>query len=264
MSSARSSTLPTAWSAYLAPGLASNRSAPADALAEVLPELPLGRPGAGRSAVGGLVELVADAVAHAGGARRPAHVVVRRVAGDLGLGPLVGLPGLAAEPVHGGGGVGLGDLEPAALAGGPGPDDAGQHAERAEQRTGVDAHRRVLGDGGEAVLGDLGLHQPGPHVVGDAVARQVLVGAGHAVARDGAEHDPGVDLAELVVAEAAALEAAGAHGLDDDVGVAHQVEVGLRRPRACAGRARCDRLPRLMWRCISETPSTMGHVIWRM
>jgi hypothetical protein len=85
----------------------------------------------------------------------------------------------------------------AALAGGPGLDHAGQHAEGPEQRTGVDAHGGVLGDGGEAVLGDLGLHQPGPHVVGHAVAGEVRVGAGHAVARDGAEHDAGVDLAEL-------------------------------------------------------------------
>ena len=42
-------------------------------------------------AVGGLVELVAHAVAHAGGAGRPALEVVGLVAGDLVLGPLVGL-----------------------------------------------------------------------------------------------------------------------------------------------------------------------------
>ena len=64
-----------------------------------------------------LVELVAHAVAHAGGAGRAPLVAVGLVAGDLGLGPLVGLPGLAAQPVHRGGGVGLRDLEPAALAG---------------------------------------------------------------------------------------------------------------------------------------------------
>ena len=74
------------------------------------------------------------------------------------------------------------------------------------------------------VVGGLGLHEPGPHVVGDAVAGHVLVGAGHAVAGDGAEHDAGVHLAAGLVAEPAPLEAPRAHGLDDRVGAGHQVE----------------------------------------
>src|SRR3954453_8727533 len=79
----------------------------------------------------------------------------------------------------------------------------------------------------EAVLVDLGLHQPGPDVVGDAVAGHVLVGTRHAVARDRAEHDAGVDLAQLLEAEAAPGEPARSHRLDDDVRAAHELEVDL-------------------------------------
>ena len=84
----------------------------------------------------------------------------------------------------------------------------------------------MLGDEAVAVVGELGLHETGPYVVGDAVARHVLVGTGHAVPGDRAEHDPRVDLAKAVVAQAPALEATGAHRLDDGVGAPHQVEVG--------------------------------------
>ena len=72
-----------------------------------------------------------------------------------------------------------------------------------------------------------GFTSAGPHVVGDAVARHVLVRAGHAVAGDRAEHDAGLTSQQPVVAEAAPFEAAGAHGLDHRVGVAHEVEVDL-------------------------------------
>ena len=84
--------------------------------------------------------------------------------------------------------------------------------------------RRVLGDGAEAVVGDLRRHEPGPHVVGDAVARHVLVRAGHAVAGDGAEHDPRVDLEARLVADAALVEPARPHGLDHRVGSRDQLE----------------------------------------
>ena len=107
---------------------------PADALAEVLPELPLRRHEQ-HVAVGGRVELVADARLHARGARRAALVVVGRVAGDLRLGPLVRLPRLAAEPVDRGGGVGLRDLELAALAGLAGPRSR-RRADRARRTAG--------------------------------------------------------------------------------------------------------------------------------
>ena len=84
--------------------------------------------------VGRLVDLVAHALDHAGGARGTALVVVGLVAGHLGLGPLVGPPGLGAVPVHGRGGVGLGQVDVGALAGRAGPDHGGQDAERAEER----------------------------------------------------------------------------------------------------------------------------------
>ncbi len=96
--------------------------------------------------------------------------------------------------------------------------------ERAEQGAGVDAHRRVFGDVREPVVVDPGVHQTGPRVVGDPVARHVLVGARHAVARDRDEHDRGVDLAQRLVPDAAALEAAGAHGLDHGISPSDQVE----------------------------------------
>ena len=195
--------------------------------AEILPELALGGLEEDVAAVGGLVELVAHPIAHAGGAGCPTLVVVRRVAGDLVLRSFVGLPRLAAQPVHGRRGIALGDLQPAALTGGSRLDHPGQHTERPEHGAGVDPHRRMLGDGGEPVIGDLGLHQTGPHVVGDTVTRQVRVGAGHAVAGDGAEHDAGVDLSEAVVAQTPSFQAAGPHGLDDHVGASNQIEVGL-------------------------------------
>lgn len=194
--------------------------------AEVAPELLL-RSHEQHVAVGGLVDLVADPVAHARRARRPPLVPVGGVAGDLVLGPLVGLPGLAAQPVHRRGGVGLGDLEAARLARGPGPGDAGEDPERTEDRPGVDPDRGVLGDGAVPVLGHLGGDEPGPDVVGDAVAGEVLVGAGHPVPRQRAEHDPGVHRPARLVADPSPLEAAGAHRLDHGVSAAHQLEEHL-------------------------------------
>ena len=72
-----------------------------------------------------------------------------------------------------------------------------------------------------------GLDDPGPGVVRDAVARVIAVRAGEAVAGDGQEDDLGVDLEQLVEAEPAPLEAARAHGLDDGVSAAHQIEEDL-------------------------------------
>src|SRR5690606_21746687 len=114
------------------------------ALAEVAPEGAL-RGLEQHEPVLRLVDLVAHAVAHAGGARRAPPVAVRLVAGHLVLGALVGLPGLAAVPVHRRGRIRLRDLEAAALTGGAGADDPGQDAEGAEQRSGVNPDRRVLG-----------------------------------------------------------------------------------------------------------------------
>ena len=160
----------------------------ADALAEVLPER-LFRGHEEHVAVGGLVQLVAHAFAHAGRSRCPPLVVVGRVAGDLGLRPFVGAPGLRAIPVERGGGIGLCDLHPAALARLPGAQHAGEDAERAVQRPGVDTDRDVLRHVAEAVVVVGRCDDAGPRVEGDAVTRQVLVGAGHAVAGDRAEHD---------------------------------------------------------------------------
>ena len=195
------------------------------AFAEVLPELPL----AGHEqdvAVGRLVELVANALLHAGRARGPAHVVVGLVAGDLGLRTLVGLEALAAVPVEGGGGVALGDLHPGPLAGLAGPDDAGQHPQGAVERAGVDADGDVLGEVAVAVVVVLGGDDAGPGVVGHAVAGQLAVRPGHAVARDGAEHDGRVDLAELVEPQPEAFQRAGTHGLDHGVGAGGQLQEG--------------------------------------
>ena len=170
-----SSRLPRAWSAYWLPGHFSNRSSRPMAVVEVLPERLLGRH-EDDVAVARLVDRVAHAALHPGRARRPALVVVGLVAGDLGLGALVGLVGLGPEPVHGGGGVGLGDLELAALAGLQRLHHAGEDAEGAEDRAGVDADRDVLGDEREALLVVLGLHDAGPRVVGDAVDGRFLYG----------------------------------------------------------------------------------------
>ena len=178
-------------------------------------------------------------------------------------GPLVGLVGLGRQPVHHRGGIGLGDLERAALARRPGMHDAGEDAERAEERPDVDADVRVRRHLDEPVVGDDRVDQSGPGVVGDAVARQVAVGAGGAVARDRAEDDARVDRPARLVADAPLGQAAGPHRLDDGVGLAHEVE---ERRLAVVGAQveHDDRLPRLMCRCISETPSTHGQVISRM
>ena len=133
-SSRRSSRLPRAWSAYLDPGQRSKRSRRLDALAEVLPEGLLRGHEEDVAPVGRLVDLVAHALDHAGGARGTAFVVVGLVAGDLGLGPFVGAPGLGAVPVHGRGRIGLGQVDVGAFAGLAGPDHRGQDAERAEER----------------------------------------------------------------------------------------------------------------------------------
>ena len=55
------------------------------------------------------------------------------------------------------------------------------------------------------------------------MARQVAVRAGGAVARDRAHDDLRVELLEAVVAEAQLVEEPGPHGLDHDVGLAHEV-----------------------------------------
>ena len=91
----------------------------------------------------------------------------------------------------------------------------------------MDAGRRVFGQIREPVVVDLGLHQSGPHVVGDAVARHVLVRTGHPVARDRAEHDARVHLTQVLEAEAALREPARTHRLDDDVGAPHEVEIDV-------------------------------------
>jgi hypothetical protein len=196
---------------------------PADAAAEGLPELALGRLEQ-HVAVLGLVGLVAHAVAHAAGAGRAPLAAVAGVAGDLVGRPLVGLPRLAAQPVDGGRGVGLGHLHVPARAGLARLQHGGEQAEGAEQRAGVDADRRLLDQVGEALVVDGGGGHPGPGVVGEAVAGHVPVRPGHAEARHRDQHDAGVRGPQGVEAEAPARQAAGPHGLDHGVGPAHQVE----------------------------------------
>ena len=125
----------------------------ADGVAEVLPERLLRLAMKSTWPSLDLVDLVADAFAHAGGAGRAALVVVGLVAGDLALRALVGLPALDPVPVHVGGGVATGRVSScAALAGLARADHGGQDAERADQRAGVDADRGVLGDVAEALV----------------------------------------------------------------------------------------------------------------
>ena len=195
----------------------------ADAGAEVLPELALTRHEQ-HEPVGRFVEVVTHARFHAGRARRASFEVVGFVAGDLRFGPFVRAPGLAAQPVDCGGRVGLRELQLATFAGFTRAQHAGEQAERAEHRTGVDADRHVLGHVCEPVVVDLGTDDAGPHVVRDAVARHVAVRTGHAVAGDRAEHDLRIDLLQLVEPEPAACESARSHRLDDCVGILHQLE----------------------------------------
>ena len=219
-------------------GPAFEQVGPVDRLAEVLPELLL-RAMKSTWPSAALVELVAHALAHAGGAGRAALVVVRLVAGDLALGPLVGLAGLDAQPVDRGGGVGLRDLEERALAG---------RAGRARCRRGSPIAPKsgpalmpietCSGMCGKPSSSMSGLNDAGPRVVRDAVARQVAVRAGHAVAGDRAQHDARVDLAQALEAEAAPRETARAHRLDHGVGAARRARGTSRRPRRCAGRGR--------------------------
>ena len=179
-------------------------------------------------AVGRGVGLVAHALPHPGQAGGPALVVVGRVAGHLVVGAQVGPLALDAVPVHVGGGVGLGHLDLAALAGVAGLYHRGQHRQCGQHGADVDAHVGHVGrDAGEALVVDDGLHDPGPGVVGDAVAGHVLVGAGRPVARQGGEHQAGVGGRQHVVAEAEAGQRAGAHGLHHHVGGGSQVDVGL-------------------------------------
>ena len=188
-----------------------------DRLAEVLPQRLLGGHEEDVAPVGCLVDLIADAVDHARGARLAALVVVGLVPGDLGLGALVGPPCLRAVPVHGCGGVRLGDLEARALAGGLGPQHGGHDAERPEEGTGVDAHGGVLGKVGEAGVVDGRRDDAGPGVEGHAVGGQVLVGTGHAVAGDGAEDQVGLEGPQVVPAHAPLGQHTGPAGLDDHV-----------------------------------------------
>src|SRR3954452_23389037 len=107
------------------PGPALEEIHPVDPGAEVAPEHLLARHEQ-HVAVVGRVDLVADALAHARGARRAAYVVVARVAVDLVLGAVVGLPRLAAIPVERGRTVALRKLEIRALAGVAGTNDRGK------------------------------------------------------------------------------------------------------------------------------------------
>ena len=140
---------------------------------------------------------------------------------------LVGAPRLDPVPVEVGGGIGLGHVEVAARARAAGADHGGEDREGPVHRPGVDADARVLGHVGEAVLvgGDRHLARPG--VVGDAVARHVLVRAGGPVPRDGAEDDARVHLAQALVGEAPSGQGPGPHRLDHDVGLLDEVQVDL-------------------------------------
>src|SRR5262249_32014207 len=136
------------------------------------------------------VVLVADGLAHALVAdRAPRPLAVAVVARDLVLRTLVGLVALDAVPVERGRRIALRHLEPAADARRARADDRGADAERRVERARVDADRRVRGDGREPVLVDGRARDARPRVVGDAMARHVLVRPGHAVAGMRAEDD---------------------------------------------------------------------------
>ena len=126
---------------------------PADALAEVLPERLLARHEQ-HVPIRRFVDLVADALLHAGGAGRAALVIVGLVARDHVGGALVREPALDPIPLHVGGGVGLAELELRALAGLARADHRGEDAERAEHRAHVHADRGVLRDVAEALFVD--------------------------------------------------------------------------------------------------------------
>ena len=195
-------------------------------LAEVAPEGLLG----GHEqhvAVGGLVDLVADALPHAGQAGLAPLVVVGGVAGHHVGRTFVGLVGLDAVPVHVGGGIGLGHLQRRTLTGLPGADDSGKDAQGGHHRADVDAHVGQYGDAGEPLVVDHRLDQASPRVVGDAVAGHVAVRAGGAVAGQGAEHDPWVDGQEILEAQAQLGQRPRTHGLHHHVGLPDQVAVDL-------------------------------------
>ena len=197
-----------------------------DAPAEVLPEGLFG----GHEqhvAVVHRIDLVADALPHAGQPGSATLVVVGGIARDHVVGPLVGPVGLDAVPVHVGGCIGLRHLDGHALAGLAGTDHGRQDAEGSDHRTHVDADVRQRRDPGEALLVDHRLDQARPRVIGDAVARHVPVGAGCPVAGDGAEDESRVDGPQVVDAEPELRQRSGPHGLYDDVGAADQVLVDL-------------------------------------
>src|SRR4029450_7522301 len=81
-------------------------------------------------------------------------------------------------------------------------DDAGENAERRVQRPGVDADGGVARNRGQPVGVEGGARDTGPGIVGDAMARHILVGAGRAVAGNGAEDDARVHLAQLLIGQA--------------------------------------------------------------
>ena len=110
-----------------------------------------------------------------------------------------------------------------ALARGAGPDHGSEDAESAEQRPGVDPDGHVLGDVREALVVGGDLHDAGPGVVGDPVARVVAVGTRHPVPGDGAEDELRVRDAQVVEPHPAPAQRAGPHGLDDDVGIGSEL-----------------------------------------
>src|SRR5262249_46240632 len=185
---------------------------PIDALAEVLPELALGGHEEDQAVLRAVV-LVADRLLHAVVADRAARTLaVAVVARHLVLGALVGLVTLDAVPVERRGGVALCDLEAASDAGGARADDRRADAERGVERAGVDADRRVGRNRREA-LDVVRPGHAGPGVVGDPVARHVLVRPGHAVAGGGAGDELRVYLVQPVVAQPAGLQGTRPHAL---------------------------------------------------
>src|SRR5262249_366798 len=180
-------------------------------------------------AAGRFVHLIADAFAHAGGPRRASLVVVAGVSGYLGLGPLVGLPCLDPVPVHVSGGVRLRDLDLAPRPRRPCTSHAGEQRERAEERSGVDPDRRMLGHVAEPLLVVCGWHNARPGVERDPVRGEVAVRAGHAVPANRAEHDPAIDLLATLEPEAGPRERAGSPRLHARVGLPDEVLVHLDR-----------------------------------
>ncbi len=146
------------------------------------------------------------------------------------------------EPQHA---VGDGDVEVGAL---PGGRPAGQRG--GDGQRGVHAAGSGVGDGGtrkwRCAVGPGVAHgeEAADGQVVEVVTGPLRVRAVLAVAARRAVHDAAVARRHSLVADAQAVDDAGAEALDDDVGRGGQREEGRRVRRRPSGRTRTRRMPR--------------------